>query len=218
MKKTTFLIIVLLTLFSVGCGYSTENSVNSDSFESEGPVLNNIPSGKYELFSILNAVYKANPNAFDNQVKEKEFNDMLIATLNNSARRNPNLYTEFPATFYTHFAEELENGSFVVYFDYTLTNSDYPEMDDYYQIKYRIYTVMSRETYSKMRKGRYKIKGKYKGLLENSKLKDIYEIKVALSVAGFLELVIPSKNNHKLWANLDYLYYDDVSFEFIGDL
>ena len=87
MKNTTFLIIAFITLISVGCVQVSDWSANSDNSEIEGPVLTDIPSGKYELFSILNAVYEANPNAFDNQVKEKEFKDMLLATLNSRAKR-----------------------------------------------------------------------------------------------------------------------------------
>ena len=135
---------------------------------------------------------------------------MLSATLNSRARRNPDLYTEFPATFRTFLAQELEDGSFEVQFRYSLINSEYPQMENYGLIQYYIYTIMSRETYSRMKTGRYTIKGKYKGLLENSELKDKH-IK--------FPLVISKGENDQIFATpLGAFYYVDVSVEFIGDL
>ena len=210
MKKIAFLIIGFLTLILEGCGQASDRSANSDNSEIEGPVLNNIPSGKYELFSILNAVYEANPNWHYNQVKVKEFEDMLRATLNNRAKRNPNLLTEFPATFYASTAHELEDGNFDVYFDYSYTDSDYPEMKEFGSIHYSIYTILDRATYSNMKSGRYLIKGKYKGLLENSKLQK-NNIKVSLYVGR-------RSAADKLITTLGQFYYEDVTVEFIGDL
>ena len=239
MKKTTFLIIVFLTIISVGCGHSSDrsrtatsenseidesglNNITSDeidepglnkttSGEFDGTGLNNIPSGKYELFSILNTVYEANPNAFDNQVKRKEFYDMLSATLNNRAKKNPNLLTEFPAEFYTILAHEYKDGSFLVRFRYSLEDWDYPEMDNYSGIDYRIYTIMDRETYSKMKSGLYKVTGKYKGFLDKSKLKDNYSPLIS-------SLFVYEWFTAKFHATLGDFYYEDVSVEFIEDL
>ena len=213
MKNTTFLIIAFITLISVGCGQTSDRDTNVENSEIEGPVLTNIPSGKYELFSILNAVYEANPNAFDNQVKEKEFEDMLLATLNSRAKRNPNLFTEFPTKFYTNLnGHEQKDGNFVVSFDYRLDLSDYPEMKNYRSIDYRIYTIMDREEYSKMKNGKYLIKGKYKGPLETSKLKDnrfIWNLPLSVTKGSY---------SNEMSAHLSNFYYEDVTVEFIEDL
>lgn len=213
MKKITFLIITFLMLVSVSCGHTSDRSAPSGNSQTQGPVLNNIPSGKYELFSILNAVYEANPDLFDNQVKMKEFLDMLSATLNSRAKRNPDLYTEFPVNFYTRSSVEQQDGSFVVSFDYQLfRRDDYPEMDNYWYIDYSIYTKMSRESYSKMKNGRYIIKGKYMGLLENSKLKDMSLLR------GSLINGMDNNNKLELHAYIGNLYYEDVSVELIEEL
>lgn len=210
MKKTTFFIIVFFSLISVCCDHRSDRATNTENPEIEGPVLNNIPSGKYELFSILNAVYEANPNCFDNQVKSKEFTDMLLATLNSRAKRNPNLLTEFPTTFYTYQAHELEDGNFEVSFYYSYTYSDYPEMKEFGWIQYNIYTILDRATYSNMKDGRYLIKGKYKGLLENTKLQKNH-MKISLYVNQ-------RSTADKITAILGNFYYEDVSVEYIGDL
>lgn len=212
MKKTTFLIIAFITLISVGCGHASDMSTNSDNSEIEGAILNNIPSGKYELFSILNAVYEANPNCLENQVKVKEFKDMLLATLNSRAKRNPNLFTEFPTTFYTFLGYEQKDGNFVVCFNYQLYLTTYPEMNNYGFIDYNIYTIMSRESYSKMKNGKYLIRGKYKGPLDEKKFKDIHILKIPMVVGMYV------RNKLEIKANLGNFYYEDVSVELIEDL
>lgn len=239
MKKTTFFIIIFLSLISAGCRHrshrsgmsenseiersaygpensensqierSTNRSGNSKNSETVGPVLTNIPSGKYELFSILNAVYEANPNVFDNQVKEKEFWDMLIATINYRARRNPNLLTEFPVKFDTWKAHELKDGNFMVRFAYDLSSSSYPGM----HIKYNIYTKMDRQSYSKMKEGKYLIKGKYKEYLDKTskrKYSDLDDI----FFQGYRSL--PSKYVSSY--TLGDFYYENVTVELIEEL
>ena len=139
---------------------------------------------------------------------------MLSATLNDRAKKNPNLLTEFPASFSDFFADEFEDGSFLVRFDYSFTDSDYPEMDNYDWVKYRIYTVMDRKSYSKMKDGRYKVNGIYKGFLDKSKLKS--KFKNSFNIL-FINTLSVSNPFSAVWASLGDFYYEDVSVEFIED-
>ena len=205
MKYIYYSVISIIALLVIGCRNNTNVSAESNI---DGPVLKDIPQGKYQLFSILDAVYEANPNFLDNQVLRQECDKMLLATLNYYAERNPALLTEFPVSFYTYSSHERKDGRFEVHFHYML--SDFPDMGLFNFVQYGIYAIMDRDSYSKMKNGKYIIKGKYKGPLEKSHL----ERWTYRSNPCFSGELYDGKIKH-LTANLGQYLYEDITVELI---